>query len=115
MHKIIIIILSLFIVLVGLYSLSVYADSVWKRDPFQRVFVNDGSVAQKGLKKINCSKKYKLDGILSGLGNTSQAFINGDVFSIGEKVGKYTLIKVQKDHIRLESRTYQCVLKHLIL
>ena len=108
MDKIVITILSLLIALVGLYSLSVYADSEWKRDPFQRVFVNDGRAVQKGLKKINCSKKYKLAGILSGLGNTSQAFINGDVFSIGEKVGKYTLTKVHTDHIRVESRTYQC-------
>ncbi len=84
-------------------------DAHEKRDPLWSLVTPQGSI-------VNYDNNYEvgdlnLQGIIVGQDGNNVALINGAVLSVGEKIGQYTLLRVDSDAVTLQHGVEEFILR----
>jgi type II secretory pathway component PulC len=86
-------------------------DAQLKRNPFIPLVTPDGRLIQ--LESEKTSSGLSLEGIIYDANGVSYALINGEVTKIGDAVGDYQVLKVEKDKVVLikDGQPFEIVIK----
>ena len=94
----------------GNWGWAIPEKSDWSRDPFYLPFSKEN--ISKNALLDHCPSQLKLEGTLTAKSGDAQAFINGKIYAIGEKISGYTIQKIGKNSVHLLSHKYRCQLKN---
>lgn len=72
-------------------------DSNKKRDPFTPLVTSDGRLVN--LEQEQGNKNLTLEGIIFDKNGLSYAIVNGEVVKIGDKIGAYQILKIEKNKV----------------
>ncbi len=105
---------TLLIVFLGL-SIFAYAeeqfvyDSKGRRDPFLPLVSKDGYIINREADVL--ASDMNLEGIIFDKSGKSLAIINGKVLKVGDKIGNYNILKIEKQKVTLEFNAEEVVLE----